>query len=80
MSEVDTAIADLQRRLAVVEAFLDTELRQRYHLAALTDSVGHAVNPWYGCGLGGHIKPVDSGPIGPNRTLRVAQTPIADVS
>jgi hypothetical protein len=59
-----TRIAALERRLSLVEAFLDTELRERQHLAQLHSAGGAGpINPWHGCSLMPMVQPIDVGPI-----------------
>jgi hypothetical protein len=41
------AIRSIEERLALIEAFLDTELSERQHRA----QSGLPINPWYGASL-----------------------------
>lgn len=64
-------LADIERRLALVEAFLDTELRERQHLAQLNSpSCSGPINPWYGRSLGLPVQPVNIRPISTDTPLR----------
>lgn len=67
-------------RISRIEAFLDAELRERQHLAQLRgDGSSGPINPWYGCGLGFDVQPVDISPVGSERPCWVAKSGIGDV-
>ena len=73
-------LAKLERRLALVEAFLDAELRKRQHLAQMnTPYDSGPINPWYGCSLGIEVHPINVGPIVPDGPLTGAEAVIGDV-
>ena len=45
----DRRLIDLERRLALVESFLDGEMRERQHQATRADPFSHGpLNPFYG--------------------------------
>ena len=55
-------IAALERRLALIEAFLDQEMRERQHFTQLRDpGSGGQINPWYGSSLGLGVHPINVG-------------------
>ncbi len=71
MSPPMSDLADIERRLALVEAFLDTELRERQHLAHLNSpNCSGPINPWYGRSLGLPVQPVNICPISTDTPLR----------
>jgi hypothetical protein len=78
-------IVDLARRIALIEAFLDTELSERQHLATLGAARGDGcgpppiVNPWYGDSSGIKVSPISVGPIVMEASLRAREPRIRDV-
>lgn len=69
-------IADIERRLHLIEAFLDAEIGKRQHLASAKGESGVGeVNPWYGRSLGIQVKPISVGPVMPEGTDGRAEDP-----
>jgi len=75
-------LSNIEKRLQLIEAFLDAEMRQRQHLANLQDVGGHGgpVNPWYGCSLGVSVEPIHVGPVRPKTAVGVNQTVAGNVA
>jgi hypothetical protein len=71
-------IGEIERRLSLIEAFLDTELRERQNFSRERDgplgNPWHNWNPWSGCADGTRIAPVGISPIVSRSTLQPGET------
>jgi hypothetical protein len=75
----DDRLANLERRLALIEAFLDDEVRKRQHLAVWdSPHCSGPINPWYRCGemIGSNVSPVDIGPVDTEASQGFHETPV----
>ena len=52
VADLRSRVDQLEKRLQMIEAFLDREMQNRQHAGMLHDPGGDLVNPWYGCSHG----------------------------
>lgn len=78
--DAEDRLAELERRIALIESFLDAELRERQHFSQL-DVLGGCgpINPWYGCSLGLKVTPVDISPVESKGAVGRAVSGVSDV-
>jgi hypothetical protein len=68
----DDRLASVERRLALVEAFLDYQWRERQKLAALATPNSHGLSDWR------HSCPIVVGPVGAKSASWLAQSPLGN--